>query len=53
MGNCSAQVSAEQMETIDKRRKNKEFDSQLQQQAYKEAMKFKLLLLGAGESGKR
>jgi hypothetical protein len=56
MGACSSgpQVEPENGENaVDKRKKNREIENQLQQQALKESMKFKLLLLGTGESGKR
>lgn len=39
-------------EEVDKRRKNKEYENQLASQAKQEDEKIKLLLLGAGESGK-
>lgn len=47
----SASIASE--EIAEKKLKNKQLEKELAQQAQKEAMKFKLLLLGAGESGKR
>eukprot|EP01039_Chlorochromonas_danica_P001232 gene1232-1344_t len=50
MGLCSSQpLSPEELE---KRKKNKEYEQQLASQAKQEDEKIKLLLLGAGESGK-
>jgi len=48
---CSASVASE--DQLDIKKKNKDLENELKQHASKEAMKFKLLLLGAGESGKR
>lgn len=48
MGGCQS-VSAEE---ADKKKKNREFEAQLASQAKQEDEKIKLLLLGAGESGK-
>lgn len=54
MGACSSSSSSSvEPEGIDKKKKNREIDNQLKQQALKESRKFKLLLLGTGESGKR
>jgi len=49
MGACSSSGSSEDAE---KRRKNRELESQMAALARQEAEKIKLLLLGAGESGK-
>lgn len=51
MGNClgSSNLTPEELE---RRKKNKLIDSQMKAQSNKEAEKVKLLLLGAGESGK-
>lgn len=46
---CTQSMSAEE---ADKRKKNKEYEQQLASQAKQEDEKIKLLLLGAGESGK-
>jgi len=48
MGNCSSGAP----EDAEKRRKNRELENQMSQLARKESEKIKLLLLGAGESGK-
>lgn len=49
MGNCAGGMTKEEIEN---RRKNKELEQQLASQAKQEDQKVKLLLLGAGESGK-
>ena len=49
MGLCGSKLSAEEQDRI---KKAKEIESQLASQAKQEDEKVKLLLLGAGESGK-
>lgn len=49
MGNCGSSLSAEELEL---RKKSKETDKKMADEARIEAEKVKLLLLGAGESGK-
>lgn len=49
MGNCGSNNP----EDAEKRRKNRELEHDMAQLARRESEKIKLLLLGAGESGKR
>lgn len=50
MGVCNSTLTPEE---IEKKRKSKELENEMAKQAKQEAEKIKLLLLGAGESGKR
>lgn len=50
MGICSSSLTPEEAE---KRKRSKDLENQMAAQARQEAEKIKLLLLGAGESGKR